>query len=146
MIYFSLIGLSLMLLGGFLVLVALEQRHGFRIAGTGRAWLDRKVARASFVAAHVDWGAFLRYLASTAVERVLHDAAHGILRLVRMTERMLTRAVKRLRERRGILVPLEDAQEGKANPVSARLERIRAALYRARDAARREPRKRVTKG
>ena len=102
MIYLILIGLSLALFGGFLVLVSFERSRGLRVAGEVRNKLDKKVARATFIAQHVDWGAFLRHLVGSAAERTAHDIAHSILRFVRTTERLLTRFVKYLRERRGM--------------------------------------------
>jgi hypothetical protein len=140
MIFLILIALSLILLGGFLLLVSFERGRGLRIMGAWRNSLDRKVARAAFIASHVDWGAFVKHLASTATERVLHDTAHLVLRFVRTMERLLTRTVKSLRERRGIPA-LEDETEGKANAFQAGLLRVRAALRSARLAARKQPRK-----
>lgn len=134
MIFIILIALSLILLGGFLLLVSFERGRGLRIMGAWRNTLDRKVARATFIARHVDWGAFVKHLASTASERVLHDAAHLVLRVVRSVERLLTRAVRSLRERRG--VPVEEETEGKANAFQASLLKVRTALRNARRAAR----------
>lgn len=142
MIYFILIGLSLMLLGGFLALVGFERSRGMRIMGAVRNRLDRKVARAAFIVRNVDWGAFVKHLAGTATERVLHDAAHSILQFVRVTERMLTRAVKRLRERRGITVTPDEEAE-KPHPLRERIERVRAAVVRARHAARKPARRKT---
>lgn len=139
--YLILIGVSIALLGGFFALVAFERGRGLRVAGAVRNRLDTKVARATFIATHVDWGAFVRHLAGTAFERVLHDVAHGVLRLVRITERMLTRMVKALRERRGMPIG-EDEGEGTVTPFQARVERVRDALKRARAASRKPARRR----
>ncbi len=109
MIYIILIGLSLALFGGFLVLVSLERARGLRVAGALRNKLDKRVARAAFIAQHVDWGAFLRHLVGSAAERTAHDLAHSILRFVRTAERTLTRFVKYLRERRGM--PMDETGE-----------------------------------
>lgn len=109
MIYLILIGLSIALFGGFLALVSFERARGLRVAGEVRNKLDKKVARATFIAQHVDWGAFLRHLVGSAAERTAHDVAHSVLRFVRTTERLLTRFVKYLRERRGM--PVEEASE-----------------------------------
>lgn len=109
MMYLILIGLSLALFGGFLALVSFERSRGLRVAGDVRNKLDKKVARATFIAQHVDWGAFIRHLVGSAAERAAHDIAHSILRFVRTTERLLTRFVKYLRERRGM--PVEEAGE-----------------------------------
>jgi hypothetical protein len=140
MLFIILIAVSLILLGGFLLLVSFERGRGLRIMGDWRNSLDRKVGRAAFVASHVDWGAFVKHLASTFTERVLHDVAHLVLRLVRIMERLLTRIVKSLRERRGIPA-LEDEAEGKANPFQASVLKVRTALRNARRAARKPARK-----
>ena len=109
MIYLILIGISLALLGAFLVLVSFERSRGLRVAGELRNTLDKKVARAAFIAQHVDWGAFVRHLVGSAAERTAHDLAHSVLRFVRTAERLLTRFVKYLRERRGM--PTEEPGE-----------------------------------
>ncbi len=130
MIYAILIGIAALLLGGFLMLAAFERNRGLRVAGAVRNKLDKRVARLAFVATHVDWGAFLRHLTGTALERVLHDIAHGILQFVRISERFLTRTVRTLRERRGIESPEEEESEG--NPLSRGIERVRTALRNSR--------------
>lgn len=132
MLYLILIGISLILFGGFLALVSFERSRGLRVAGVVRNKLDKKVARAAFVARHVDWGAFTRHLVGSALERFAHDLAHGILQIVRITERLLTRAVRYLRERRGI--PVE--ADGDAHPVQNALLKARTALRNARKASR----------
>lgn len=132
MIYLVLIALSLVLLGGFLLLAVFERRRGSRVAGAWRNQLDRKVAQAAFVLSHVDWGAFLKHLVTTALERALHDVAHFFLRLTRATERFLTRAVKSLRERRGMPAS-EDSEEG---ILAGSVRKVRSAIRSARRAAR----------
>lgn len=139
MLYLILIAISLILFGGFLMLASFERRRGLRIMGKLRNRLDAKVSRGMFILTHVDWGAFVRHLAGTALERVLHDIAHFILKFVRTTERLLTRAVKKLRERRGMQAPLENEEE-KENPIQAGLQKVRSALRNAR-AASRKPRR-----
>ncbi len=136
MVFIILIGLSLMLLGGFLALTMLERGRGLRVAGTLRNRLDAKVSRAAFIVKHVDWGAFAKHLAGTATERVLHDIAHGVLRFVRSAERMLTRTVRTLRERRGLST--EDASDEGKGRIGAFLDKARVALREARSAARKE--------
>lgn len=136
MLYIILIGLSLILFGGFITLTAFERKRGLRVAGVYRNKLDTKVSRAAFVASHVDWGAFTRHLLGTVLERVLHDVAHFVLRFVRTTERLLTRTVKGLRERRGITVPLESEGDEKPGILQTGAHRIRAALRSARAASR----------
>lgn len=130
MIHFALIGIALMLLGGFLLLTAFERKQGTRVLGGARNRLDRFVARAGFVAARVDWSAFARHLAGTAFERVAHDAASASLRAVRAVEHALTRAVRSIRERRGL--PPDEGSEPATNPVSRGIARVRAALRSAR--------------
>lgn len=132
MIYLILIGLSLALFGGFLVLVSFERSRGLRVAGAVRNRLDKKVARAAFIAQHVDWGAFTKHLVGSAAERTAHDIAHSILRFVRTAERLLTRIVKRLRERRGI--PVEDTGE-ETGTLQRTIRKVRSAV---RSAARRK--------
>lgn len=136
MLYLILIGISLILFGGFIALTAFERGRGLRIAGVYRNKLDAKVSRAVFIATHVDWGAFTRHLLGTVLERVLHDVAHFVLRIVRTTERLLTRTVKALRERRGITVPLENEGEEKPGILQTSAHRIRVALRSARAASR----------
>lgn len=136
MLYLILIAASLILFGGFLMLASFERKRGLRAAGKLRNRLDAKVSRAVFILTHVDWGAFVRHLAGTAFERVLHDVAHFILRFVRTTERLLTRAVKGLRERRGITAPLETSEEKKPNVLQAGARRVRSAFRSARAASR----------
>lgn len=121
------------------MLASFERRRGLRIAGKLRNRLDAKVSRAVFILTHVDWGAFVRHLAGSALERVLHDIAHFFLKLVRTIERLLTRAVKYLRERRGMQAPLESEEE-KENPFKAGVQKVRTALRNAR-AASRKPRR-----
>lgn len=142
MIYIVLIGASLILLGGFLVLVMVEQRAGTRVLATWRRSLDRRVRRAAFIATHVDWAAFTRDLTRSASERVLHDTAHSVLRMVRTLERMLTRAVKRLRERRGIPDIPEESEARPRNQFVARATRMRDSMVRtARKTVRRNARR-----
>ncbi len=139
MLYLILIAASLILLGGFLLLVGFERKRGLRVAGVWRNKLDKKIGRAVFIAKHVDWGAFFKHLVGTLTERVLHDVAHVVLQLVRTTERVLTRTVKSLRERRGISVS-EEAGEEKASPFQAGLLKVRTALRNARTASRKPAR------
>lgn len=122
-----------------MALVAFENKRGLRVAGALRNRLDKKVARAVFVARHVDWGAFIKHLVGTVFERVLHDVAHFFLQIVRITERLLTRAVKSLRERRGIMTSAEEEENG--NAISQGIQRMRTALRNARAASRKPIRK-----
>ena len=137
MLHAILFGIALILFGGFLLLVALERKKGVRVAGGMRAALDKKVGRAAFIARHVDWGAFVRHLAGTALERVLHDVAHAVLQFVRASERVLTRAVRRLRERRGLAAEgAQDAEERPTSPIARGIEKVRRAWRSSRRAPR----------
>ena len=100
MLPLTIVGISCALLGGFIILTALERRHG-RLFGEVRAKLDRWVGRATYIARHVDWSSFVKDMVHSSVERVVHDIAHASLVLVRSIERLLTRLVRSLRERRG---------------------------------------------
>lgn len=135
-----IIGLAFVLLGGFLFVLALENTRGGRFFESLRAKLDARVSRGVFIATHVDWGALMRYLAETAYERVLHDTAQGILRLVRATERALTRTVRRIRERRGFRDPEEAGEESRASWIAPFQRLVRTVRTAARKRARR-PRK-----
>lgn len=144
MTYLILIAISLILLGGFLLLTAFERGRGLRVAGNLRNRFDAKVARVSFIVRHVDWGAFVKHLAATVFERAAHDIAHTVLLLVRSLERLLTRTVKYLRARRGDIAALAEEE-----PDSGRLDRavmhVREAFRKARAAARGKRRARAQK-
>lgn len=99
MIYFLIAIVPPALLTGFLVLTLIERRRGLRVLGVWRNRLDARVARASFIVAHVDWSAFTKHLLRTSAERIVHDIAHTSLIAVRTLERVLTRTVRYLRER-----------------------------------------------
>ncbi|MBU2104090.1 hypothetical protein KKD81_01750 [Patescibacteria group bacterium] len=126
MIYLILIAVSLALFGGFLILTAFEKKRGLRVAGKLRNSIDARTSRTLFIVSHVDWSAFIKHLVVSVSERVAHDIAHSVLGLVRAAERLLTRAVKSLRERRGIESSLEDTQEAK--PLEKLLMRMRKTI------------------
>ena len=130
MIYLILILGAILLFTGFLLLTAFERKRGLRIAGVFRNRLDAKVGRVTFIAAHVDWGAFAKHVTIAATQRAAHDIAHTVLVAVRTVERMLTRFVRYLRERRGQLPESKEDASG--------LERaaghVRHALRAARSA------------
>ncbi|MBU1292499.1 hypothetical protein KJ819_00340 [Patescibacteria group bacterium] len=113
MTYLIIIGISLTLFGGFLLLTVFEKSRGLRVAGRVRNYLDARTSRTLFIVSHVDWSAFIKHLVVSGTERVAHDVAHAVLSVVRTIERLLTRAVKKLRERRGVSAPLEDTSESK---------------------------------
>ena len=141
MIYLVLIAISLMLFGGFLLLTAFERGRGMRVAGVPRNRLDAHVARISFVITHVDWPAFVRHLIGSTFSRAAHDITHTVLILVRSLERLLTHAVKSLRERR----EHPQAHANASGVFDRTMARVRQALLHARRARTRPPltRKRV---
>lgn len=94
------IAVASILFGSFLLLTAFENRAGARVLEPLRRRLDRWVTRLTFIATHVDWSAFIKHVVRTFMERAAHDVAHASLMLVRFVERMLTKAVRSLRERR----------------------------------------------
>ncbi len=100
MVYGIILLLSIALSAGFFALAAHEARRGRRYFETYRARLDREADRIAFIAAHVDFPAFLRDVSREAVERAAHELASLSLIAVRFVERVLTRAVKQLRVRR----------------------------------------------
>jgi hypothetical protein len=90
---------ALAALAAFFGLAEWERARGARLLAPARARFDAAVARAEFVASHVDWG---RYLAEEARGFALslgHDLARLALRFVRFVERLLSRALRRLRAR-----------------------------------------------
>lgn len=106
-----LIGLSLALFGAFLLLTVLEARYG-RVGGAVRVRMDRRVARISYIVAHIDWGGFVKHLVRSGLDRVAHDSAHATLQAIRFAERLLTQAVRSLRERRiGVVQPSVSRQQ-----------------------------------
>ncbi len=108
MLLLILIGIVLVLLGGFLLLTAYERTHA-RVFARVRTRFDRMAARAFFIAKHVDWSGFTKHMLRSGTERIVHDIAHGVLVLVRFVERSLTRLVRVLRERRaGVLTVRHD--------------------------------------
>ncbi len=141
MLYFILIGISLILFGGFLVLTAFEQGRGLRVAGKLRNRLDAKVARLLFIIAHVDWPAFTRHLVGSTLARIAHDVTHATLVFVRSLERLLTQTVRQLRERR----EHPQVQQQASGYLGTIVARLRQALAHAR-AVRRTVRPRQQEG
>ncbi len=108
--FLILVVLSFTLFGAFLLLTVLEARYG-RVGVSVRAKLDKQVTRATFIVTHVDWSAFMKHVIQTGAERVVHDTAHGTLQAIRCIERILTRLVRSLRERRvGVRVAKSSGQ------------------------------------
>lgn len=127
MILAFIVGSALILLGGFLVLTALERKRGARVFQSLRAKLDKQVGRVVFIITHVDWSAFIKHVVRTASERVAHDVVHGTLVAVRFLERLLTRAVRALRERQSgaRTLPRESRQR---LPIRETLQKFRKSL------------------
>lgn len=114
----------------FLAFSALETARGFRVFGASRGRLDRQVARASYIATHIDWGAFTLHMARTTAERVAHDLVHATLIAVRVAERTLTRLIRDLRERVARQNPQDASVEG--SQLIATIVRFRKNLSRER--------------
>jgi len=100
MLNLALILVSLALFIGFLALTRVESRRGSRYFAGARSSFDSQIDRLSFIADHVDFAAFVRDGLRAASARIVHDIVHVTLIIVRFTERMLTRAVRALREHR----------------------------------------------
>ncbi len=94
-----IVGISCLLLGGFIIVTYVERKRG-RLFGSFRKRFDGYVARMSFLVRHIDWSSFVKHQLQTTVEKVLHDTAHAVLMFIRLLERWLTRAVRKLREKR----------------------------------------------
>jgi len=103
---------SLALIAGFFVLSAYETKQGARLLADERARLDESITRIAFVLTHVDFAAFTRDLALRIAHRIVHDAAHFSLLIVRAAERFLTHFVRSLRTRHANdIVPHKNARE-----------------------------------
>lgn len=111
MLLIFLVALSLVLFGGFLLVTALEKGRG-RVGEPMRAKLDKKTARVAFIISHVDWSAFIKHLIRASIERIAHDIAHTSLLVIRFLERLLTRLVRALRERRAGIVVTKAPKKG----------------------------------
>lgn len=135
MAFLVAIALSCLAFGGFLLLTAFEQSRDVRLLRVSRERLDARVGRASYVLAHVDWGAFFTDVTRTSAERVLHDVAHTTLLLVRALERLLTRAVRVLRERRQGLLAAPRAE--RPSIVATTAQYLKTTLRSARRAPKR---------
>lgn len=133
MIHFIGILIPLALLVVFLVWVSIEERTGKRLLASRRYVLDSKIDKATFIAEHVDWGAFAHDLTRTSFERALHDIAHGTLLGVRALERELTQLVRTLRTRRDTPLPAPHSER------PPRLEQAKMYVARIVRRARKEP-------
>lgn len=100
MAYLIFLLITIALFAGFLLATYREERRGRRYFEEPRQELDARVARIEFIVTHVDFAAFVRDTVKSAAEQAAHDVAHATLVAVRWSERMLTRAVRTLRERR----------------------------------------------
>lgn len=119
---------TLLVLLGFLLWTWVEARQGFRVLAGPRRRLDREVSRTAFIIRHIDWGAFVAHVGKSAAARVAHDIVHSLLVIVRATERTLTRAIRRLRERVASHAPANEPEEG--SQLIATLVRFRRNLRR----------------
>lgn len=99
MAYLIFVIISLILFGAFLALTHRESERGVRYFARERANLDAEADRWSLAVAHIDVPTFIRTGLRALVARLVHDAAHGSLIVVRFIERLLTRAVRALRIR-----------------------------------------------
>ncbi len=97
--------LSIALLVGFFLLTRSEAQRGVRYLAPRRSALDAQVGRIEFILTHVDFASFAREEGRRLVGRVSHALAHLSLQLVRAVERLLTRAVRRLRTKHQVAAP-----------------------------------------
>ena len=96
-----LILVAALLFSGFILLTVREARQGSRMLfPDSRAALDAAASRFLLVVTHEDFGSYARHAVMTIVGRIAHDIAHGFLVAVRATERLLTRLVRYLRNRK----------------------------------------------
>jgi len=137
MTYLILIIVSIALFAGFLLLTRFEKKRGLRVAGMLRNKLDARTSRAVFIVSHVDWSAFVKHIVVTSAERIAHDIAHATLLIVRTLERLLTRAVKYLREKRG--APAITETDEPLRPLARAASHLRSALRRARVTGAKKP-------
>jgi len=122
------------MLTAFVLLIAVEDRRGIRFLAVRRDHFDARVARASFILQHVDWGAFFNDVARTGFERALHDVAHATLIAVRFVERVLTRTVRSLRMRRLGEVSATEPMLPKQSRIAGTVLYLKSALKRTRRA------------
>ena len=102
MMYLSVVTASLILLGGFVVLVGYESRRGVRFFADRRSQLDVLVTRLAFIYTHIDFSAFFKSELRRLIARTSHAAATSTLTFVRAAERFLTRVVRSLRIRQTV--------------------------------------------
>lgn len=98
--YLIAITVSIGLFGAYFAFVGYEARSGRRAFASVRERFDARVSRAVFIIRHVDWSAFVGESVRTGSQKVVHTVAEGSLYAVRSIERLLTRLVRALRERR----------------------------------------------
>ncbi len=126
MSYLIAICITFFLLVAFVFLSWFETKQGVRLFSGTRARLDKQVARAVYVARHIDWTAFFAHMVKTTSERVAHDAVHTTLLAVRASERALTRIIRTLRER--VAERGDTAPEPEGSPLIATIVRFRKTL------------------
>ena len=88
---------AIALLGAYLALLQWETNRGTRVFASARARFDENIARAAFVAQHVDWSAYASEQLRAFSLWLSHETAHLTLRFVRFIERLLSRTVRQLR-------------------------------------------------
>jgi hypothetical protein len=120
-----IVGISCFLLGGFIIVTFVERKQG-RLFGASRRRLDAYVARMSFIVRHIDWSSFVKHQLQTTIEKILHDIAHAVLMVIRLLERWLTRAVRKLREKRS---RPEAAEPRQGVSVRAILQKLQKGIH-----------------
>ncbi len=97
--YLIAVVLSVALFGGFLALLAWEQKRGMRLVAIRRAAFDTRVEQVTLVLTHSDLVPSLETEVRAFGQWFIHEVAHFSLMVVREVERVLTRLVKYLRTR-----------------------------------------------
>jgi hypothetical protein len=107
-----ILGLTLLLAGGFLVLNAYEATREGRYLEEYRARLDKEIKRLTFIVTHVDFAAFAREESQRLLGKASHYVAHLSLQAVREVEKVLTRVVRYLRVHHNVEVrPAAETRE-----------------------------------
>jgi len=103
MVPLVLVGLPIALFAGLLLLTRYEAAHSARFFAARRSAFDLRLTHLQFALTHIDFESFVREQAHILGARIAHDIAHLALLIVRAVERILTRLVKQLRARHGIV-------------------------------------------
>ncbi len=109
MAYVAFILASLVLFFGFLLLTRAEEHRGVRVLEKRRAALDRETERVAAFMHRTDMAGALYDGVRALSARMVHDITHAALLIVRFIERLLTRAIRTLRERRAHALPTRGA-------------------------------------